>query len=415
MRLPYIIILSLGCLLSPIVYPQDVQTQYLKLQEAYTLRTQEIEERYQKGQRELLNKFILALVRVEQNYRDEGDLDGVIYCRELRETLLTTPGFPTIEEPPPAIATMLDTLEEKRRESLEQHQRELDQFNILLLGALEAYEREFTRQGMIEDAIEIQNLREKISLAVAEELERKKREEEIQSVLSTDPNDYPFAIEARGYKSVTGVTPRNSTHDLTFHEEGIIRTTEKGIEFVNGKISIPANQTGPLIQDINRNRMISAEIAFEPVFDSQGIPGNPVVIMQFGETLESAKLAFTLEGSSAWLYFQTSVPPNDRPNHRYEIGSIRDLQNVHLVMTYRSGELTAYLNGVATLRLRNQISGTIIDWETSRVILGKAADENRNRMIFPFRGTLNHLYLKSGDLSSRQVVSNYNRYLQAIQ
>jgi hypothetical protein len=229
-----------------------------------------------------------------------------------------------------------------------------------------------------------------------------------------NPNEFPIAIEAKNYADITGIAPRTSMHELSLNKEDIVRMTDDGIVFVNGHITIPANQTGPLVEDVKRNRMFFAEVAFEPTFDTQGYPGNPVVIAQFGKTLDTAQFALTLEGQSVWVYFATSMAPADRINYRSEIGSIHNLRSVHIVVTYRAGEFTTYLNGVATQRLRNEIRGTIFDWETAPLVLGRALTRDQPGMIFPFRGTLKHLYFKSGDLTSRQVVTSYNRYLLSV-
>jgi hypothetical protein len=146
---------------------QDAETQYLELQKAYTQRVQDIENRFETQQTELLNKFILALVRRDQHYRDDGDLNGLMYSRNLREELLEEVRFPEPDpQAPPEILEMLDTLFLHRNELINQFQPELDQLNQILLNALEPYQREFTRQGKLDIAIEIRELRELLSRAL---------------------------------------------------------------------------------------------------------------------------------------------------------------------------------------------------------------------------------------------------------
>lgn len=150
---------------------RDAETQYLRLQESYTQRVQDIVQRFETQQSELLNKFILALVRKEQDYRDEGDLDGLMYSRNLREELLEQVRFPE-EDPgaPAAVLEMLNTLFRHRDELVATFQPELNQLNRILLNALEPYQREFTRQGKLELAIEVRTLREHLSTALGESL-----------------------------------------------------------------------------------------------------------------------------------------------------------------------------------------------------------------------------------------------------
>jgi len=415
MRILCISLFVLGFLKAGPCLAQDVATQYLKLQETYSLRTQDIEDRYRKRQRELLNKFILALVRVEQSYRDNGELDGVVYCRELRETLLTSQGVPEIdEEAPQAVRVMLSTLQRKRDGVYKEHQKELTQFNKLLLAALEAYVREFTRQGMIEKALEVQRLQTKLTESLALEIAETSDLVTISSVLSSDPNVYPLAIEAPGYSKISGVTPRKSMWTIPLNERGVLRKTEKGIVFVNGSITIPANQSGPLIEDMKRNRMFTAEIAFQPSFDFQGDPESPVVVMQFGETLETSNMAVSLEGHDIIVYLKTITLPEKAQNYRLEIGKLKNVNHVHIQVTYRADQLSIYLNGSIIRNLRNQIDGSISGWELAPILLGKALESEQGRNILPFRGTLNHLYFKAGVQTSRQAASNYERYISTL-
>lgn len=389
---------------------QDVETQYLKLQESYTQRLLDIQARFQKSQRELLNKFILALVRVEQEYREDANLDGVVYCRTLQEQLLTQPGFPTPgEEAPEAVVLMLDTLARKRTENRDAHQQELHQLNVLLYNTLERYQQEFTRQAMAKQADEIKTLRQVLSRTLSRAREAAQATATISTTLSANPNVLPFAIEGEGYSGVRGVIPRSCLLDLTITEEGLVKKEPLGYRFINGRLRIPANQTGPLMQDLARNRMLSVECAFQPFFDPQGNANRRVVVFQIGEDTDSALFSLTLEGQSICLYFMTNVPPADRANHRFVIGQFKSPNPVHIAVTYRQGELIAYLNGTATLSLRNQVTGTLDEWKPAPVIMGK--EEQRPGFIYPFRGILHHVYLKSGEESSRQVVANYNRFL----
>lgn len=406
------ILLSLCLLAAASLRAQDVGTQYLKLQESYTQRVEDITQRYQKSKRELLNKFILALVRREQNYRETADLDGVVFCRDLRESLLLKPVFPgRVEGAPEGIADMLDSLHEKKQALQSQHQHELDQLNLMLHNALTPYETEFIRQGMAGKAEEIAKLQEVLE-SYKEQMTAKDREKQtLTSSLTADPNSYPFAIEGSGYGEIRGVTPRTCMITLTPELEGVVKETPLGYRLVNGRVTYPANETGPLLQDLVRNGLFSAEIAFQPDFDFEGFPRNPVILFQLGKNKDSALFSITMEGRNLCLYFKTDQPPADRENHHYQIGDYNSPGPLHLVVTYRPGELTAYLNGEARLQLRNEVNGTLKEWQPVEVVIGKAFSHPNDGFILPFRGVLNHVYLKAGDMTSRQVVASYNRYL----
>ncbi|MGA0333267.1 MAG: hypothetical protein ACO3N7_04680 [Kiritimatiellia bacterium] len=396
---------------------QDVQIQYLKIQENYTLRVEDIRLRHKKSTQELLNKFILALVRVEQRYRDDGDLVGVVFCRDLREKMLVEQEFPQhTENAPEEVEEILKVLTERHQESSRTHQQELDQLNLMLYNALEAYQREFTRQSMIEMAQEIFNIREVLTETAIAAEKRSQDTEVLPTGTLTDPNQFPFGFEGTGYAATRGVIPRNCVIELSTEVNGQVEMTPLGYRFVNGRLRFPANQSVPFLSGLFQNGMFSAEIAFQPDFDLQGFPNSPVILFQLGEKTENALFSVTLEGTEFYLYFQTDSPPPERANHRYRLGSLKANTPTHLCVTYRPGELFAYENGVAVLQLRDEVKGGFSDWEPTPILVGKALPkEDAEAFIFPYRGVLNHVYLREGNLSSRQVVSNYNRYLRLFE
>lgn len=396
---------------------QDAEKQFIQLQSSYTQRLQELLSRHQSTRRDLLNKYILALVRIEQNYRDDADLDAVVYCRDLREQLLTGTGeFPGEPRDAPAgVSDLYRSLEQKDEELRRTFQTELNQLNQILYQALEPYQQEFTRQGLIDQAVEIQSLRQVLSKVLSEARSETQARVSIPSTLSTDPNVLPFCIEGAGYGRIRGIIPRTSMTGLRFVTDGLVDEIPLGYSFVNGALRLTANQTGPLMEDLARNRLLTVEVAFKPEFNLQGEVGNPALLFMLGEHPDRALLALTMEGNQLFLYLKTDLPPPGRENHRYEISRLRDTRPVHVLATYRQGELTVYVNGTASLTLRNEIKGTLNGWQPTEMVLGKCLPNPENRFIFPFRGNLHHLYLKAGDTTSRQAVANYNRYLLLFQ
>jgi hypothetical protein len=223
------------------IIAQDVETQYLQLQSSYTQRLNDIIQRDQLSRRELLNKYILALVRIEQEYRDDGDLDGVVYCRALRETLLTQPGFPaTPEAAPKAIADLYLALEQKIKEHRASHQKELHQLNLILFNALDIYQKEFARQGIDKRANEILEIRKVLSDALVEAQAEMTAKATVASTLSVDPNVLPFCLEGESYETVRGVIPRRPMVDLLIEEKGLVNKVPLGYRFVNGQLPIIA-------------------------------------------------------------------------------------------------------------------------------------------------------------------------------
>jgi len=401
---------------SPFLYAQDVETQYQKIQENYSLRVEDILQRTQRSQREQLHTFILSLVRSEQDFREEGDLEGVMFCRELRERLLVNPeALNEITDAPEAVEELLQVMRENQVENNQRYQQELNQLNLMLYNILEAYQKEFTRQSMLEKALEVFNLRKVLAESLERSLAGLGDPESTPLPLSVDPNQYPLAFEGDIYKPAKGITPRTSRIDLHPTLEGDVEETPFGYTFLNGRITLPATATRALIEDLSRNQMFSLEIGFQPDFDFQGFPKTPVVLFQLGESPDTALASLTLEGRNIIFRFKTDAPPPGKENHQITVGQLQTDTPSHVGITYRNEEFSVFFNGERTIHLRNQITGSLTNWEEVPVILGYALPDPESEFSLPYRGDVHHFYIKVGDTTSRQAASNYSRFLKIFE
>lgn len=394
---------------------QDVDTQYLRLQEAYSQRLQEIEQRYQQQQRELLNKFILALVRTEQTFREEGNLDGVMVSRELRDELLQQSALPPVDVTWPArILSMVEELEKRKREYYLSSQQELDALNQVLLRTLEPYKVEFTKQGNLRSAIEVRNVQDRLAEALGIDLKKTEPIVPDPSVEANNPNAYTFLLEPAAFQDRTGISPRQAIIPLTPETQGEVNTLPKGFAFDGGILRLPPEQLDPLLERTRRNQTLTVEFGISTPWSSQGNQASPACLFLWGDSLEDANLAVTQEGPNLYLLLNTSNPPVTRSTHRVDLGKLSPNDTVHIMVMYRTNELTVYRDGAVSLRLRSSIQGSFVKWESAGMVIGRAPLGNGEAESTTWYGQLHQLCIKAGQDASRRATDFYQRFQQAM-
>ncbi len=397
----------------------DLDMRYLKLQEAYTQRLQEIETRHEKTERELLNQFILSLPRVELEFRESGDLNGVVACRELQEFMLTEMKFPPRNpDAPELIRDKIEQLHEQRKESFESNQNDLNQLNKLLLDALEPYQVAFTKANQLPKALEIRELRLRLQQALGGETPGPTTTgptpEPVR--ISNNPNALPFSFEPRRWKGLPGVTGRETAIGYEIKVDGDAEVAPRGLVMRNGLLTIPQQATTILLDRAKRNPMLSVEFSARSTASHQWNAQAPAVVFLYGNTLRDANLAVTQEGRNYYLYLRTTSAPVKRPLHRINLGRVADGRPQHFTITFRSGELTVYVDGSETDKLRN-ITGLFNNWDPYPVKMGRhpaptgVPDLPKN---IHWRGTLFQFNITTSLESARGASTNYNRFSRAL-
>jgi hypothetical protein len=397
------------------VSAQDVDTQYLRLQEAYTQKLQDLEQRYEVQQRELLNKFILALVRTEKTYLEEGNLDGVMISRELREQLLENPEVPVPQEHwPETILNMARELERRTTDNRTSGQEELNRLNRILLRTLEPYKVEFTRQGNLEKAIEVRNLQDRLSEALDIEPRQTTPTLRIPTGAANDPNAYNFSFEPAAFRNDRRISRRPVMLELDFNPVDAVQLEESGFFFDGGFLQLDARQLEPLRENARRNQLLIVEFGLTATWHSQGNEELPACLFLWGESFSNPNLALTQEGTRLVLYIKTTTPPPGRLVHRIDLGEVQPEVPMHMLLMYKPNDLTIYQDGVVTQRVRGPLSGRFTVWQEAPATLGYAPETADGPVSTRWYGRLHQLSIKAGQDITRRADDFYDRFEQAI-
>lgn len=393
---------------------EQLRAQYQQLQDVYSERLETIQTEMSQKERELLNHFIISLVRVEQAFRDEGELDGVVITRELRETLLENPAFPEPAANHPAeLRESIDSLKRDRNDIRENSQKLLNELNRMFYDRLEPIMRELTRAGDFDTARDMLELRQRLRASLGEPGERDPPERSTRELgMSADPNIFPLSIEPDSLGQIIGLTARRTQLAFDPVIEGRVTPQQRWIRLRGGRYTVPEDATRALVHQVAQNQMFTLEFGFYTDNGSQGRPHlqAPAGLFLFGNHREDANLIVNQEGRNLFLYLRTDSPPENRKFHRVNLGRVDPGRMVHYMVTYRSGELTVYADGVETQKLRSEISGLLNGWENYPFHIGSIDTPSPVIPVGYWNGDLVFVYMRASHESSRGAAANYTRF-----
>jgi len=411
--LPFLLWLPI---LLPANSPEELRLNYQRMQSAYQRQIQELEQQLAREETALLNRFLISLVRLEQQQREEGNLDGVLQARTLRDSLLETPGFPEADiSQIDALQRSIQQLLDDRQGLITQSHTSLENVNRDFSRQIEPVMRDLTRAGDFDAAREILNVR-RVILATLGETETAPALPAGNLHASTDPNVLAFSLEPAGTTRMPGFTPRRTQIPYTPETTGNVRANPKSFSFRNSRLHVPESAMTALVFQVKQNQMLTLELGFQTPHASQrSAPEHlPTAIFYFGRSPLESNLALTHEGSELVLYLRTNRLPESAPHHRVSLGRVSGGRMEHLAVTYRSGELTIYRDGSETRKIRAVIGGGFENWQAYPLTLGGSPGSVPDVPDPSWTGEVVFLYLRSSHETSRGISAAYSRFADFV-
>lgn len=391
--------------------PAALRQSYLKMQESYTQNADQLEAEYTEIQRQEVNRFIIALVRTEQTFRDEGDLNGVLRTRQLQEEMLETQQLPGAQgDFPEKIQNLLQDVRLSLEASRQEIQNRLDDLNRSFAARIEPVMRDLTRAGDFEIAREMLDIRNQVfaSLDVQQRLRPTHRTVD-QLRAPNDPNIFPISLEPPNLRNHSTLIARPTQIQFQPRTEGRVETTDRGFAFQGGQLTIPAHATEALLHQIQQTQSFTLEIGFQA-----SLPNLQAPILSFGETSETSNLAILQENQNLTLLLRTTNQQGKSVLNRVDLGPVNAGRMQHLVITYRPGDLAIYRNGANVRRNRNDASGELRIWEMQPVRLGHLPASNLGNSNPGWSGTIVNLYIHATPGSSRMITTSFERFVSFI-
>lgn len=396
---------------------ESLRASLSRLREVYAERVEAIRGEVLEKEREILNRFIVSLVRVEQQFRDEGNLDGVVLSRNLRERLLESPEFPEpADNHPNTLKERIEELADQRQEIRGEAQKELNQLNRMYMERLEPIMRGLTRLGDFDTARQLLETRQDLAAGLADTTEDAPPSP-VRLGPVGDPNVLPLSLEPPAMGRISGITPRRTQIPFELEAIGGSEARERDFRLSGGQLTVPEPATAALVHQVKQNHMLSLEFGLYTGHRSQGNPAlrTPAPLVVFGNNLQDANLVITQEGRALYLYLRTTVAPAaDRALHRVRIANIDSGRMEHFAITYRSGELTLFKDRVETNKLRGEVTGQLTNWENYPLLVGWSPSPVPQFEQLHWNGRLVSLYFRASHDSPRAVATHYSRFANFV-
>lgn len=411
--------LFLVCSLPLAANPDGHLAAFNQLKAAYEADLESRQRDLASQQRDLLNRFIVSLVRLEQTFRDDGDLDGLMQVRELRETLLETPMVPPIDPQfPPSLQEAIRELHRNRDAAADRTQEEFNRINRRFADDLEPVMRALTREGDFDSARQILNIRREIAaeLGQPEEVAAPAQLDPRQLRTSTDANVFPFSLEPARVAQIHGLTPRRTQIPFRPEIDGRVEILPNGFRFSGGQMILPPHAMEAFRFQASQQHMFTLEFGFRTIHGSQGHRGHNLwtALFLWGNSFSDANLILMQEHRNLVLYLRTATPPPNGPMHRIDLGRIDSGRMEHFVVTYRSGEVTIFKDGQEAQKIRNTVTGNLGNWEPFPMSLGRLPPPHPDAVVRPWYGLLVNLYFRATHETNRGVAAHYNRFATIV-
>ena len=157
----------------------------------------------------------------------------------------------------------------------------------------------------------------------------------------------------------------------------------------------------PIKQELTHSNQLTLEVVLKTNHLNQA---GPARIVSFSSSASSRN--FTLGQERDRLIFRLRTTKTDENGTRPETNlcAIEANQSVHIAVTYRSGNLICYRDGVEVLNT-DQISGDFSNWSDQHLLFGDEWDGNRD-----WAGTLEGIAIYNRVLPSTEILKHATNY-----
>ena len=258
-----------------------------------------------------------------------------------------------------------------------------------------------------------ESLPKRDTLTLAGVLDRATRSATVEEPIDIRPVDWPvdrrdllllWSVEERQRFHYDAGAGRRLTTSLT--REGIARIGRGGELILRGG-HLDARGAGRGIPvRIRKSNAFSLEAVITPYKEAQGSPNQPrrIIGCNAGPNLKQTNLALCQQADALMLYCYTKPEDENAAVRIAEICALEANRPNHVVVTYESGNLAAYLNG-KPLEASLELNGTL-PWRDvgfhSGLTMGAHPKDAR-----PWHGEISRLALFSRAISTKEAVANY--------
>lgn len=176
------------------------------------------------------------------------------------------------------------------------------------------------------------------------------------------------------------------------------QTGDKRLQITHGALLADGETNAELLLHLKTTNEMTLECVVQtPSLDQRG----PARIVSFSDN--SAQRNFTLGQQDQDLIFRLRTPATGEngTNPEIKIGKIEKDQPTHVVITYRDGNLRAYLNGKLTCD-SSLVTGDFSNWQPYGLVLGDELKGDRN-----WQGRLSHISIYSTAITPAEAAARY--------
>lgn len=191
----------------------------------------------------------------------------------------------------------------------------------------------------------------------------------------------------------------------TLQRRGKAKIDRNGVMQLSRGAYLPQDYNAKLLESCSRSDELSVEVTLMTEEKNQN---GPARIVSFSKDANARNFTLGQEGKN--LVFRLRTERNDKngTNPQVTLGSIITGEPMHVIVSYRSGDLRFFVNGQQVKKTR-ELKGDFHNWEPMVLVLGDELDGGRD-----WQGSIERLAIRSRALNADEAAKQFELTQQAL-
>lgn len=205
--------------------------------------------------------------------------------------------------------------------------------------------------------------------------------------IATQQAPAPYEPVVRWPGSASGLVydwSNGNSRDL--ERRGKAKIDKEGIMQLSSGACLPKGRNAKLLEACSRSDELSLEVT---LMTSQSSQSGPARIVSFSRDANARNFTLGQEGENLVLRLRTERNDQNGTNPQVTLTKIVTGEPMHVVVSYRSGELLCFVNG-EQVKKSGELKGDFHNWEPMTLILGDEVNGDRD-----WQGSIERLAIRN--------------------
>ncbi len=223
---------------------------------------------------------------------------------------------------------------------------------------------------------------------------------------ATEPAQAPYEPVVRWPGNASGlVYDWSNGNGGNLERRGKAKVDKNGIMQLSGGAYLPQGLNAKLLESCSRSDELSIEVTLMTEKKNQK---GPARIVSFSRDSNARNFTLGQEGENLVLRLRTERNDKNGTNPQVTLGKVVTGEPMHVVVSYRSGDLRFFVNG-EPVKKTGELKGDFHNWEPMALVLGDELNGARD-----WQGSIERLAIRSRFLDADEAARQFELTQKAL-